>query len=77
MKRGSPGIRIGRGNNSSSEQLRPHGVEADGSRLQVSINMPGEAIMQEIPDLIESQIFHKRWKTSIARRKVQVCICNV
>lgn len=77
MKRVSPGIRFRRGKKSSSEQLRPHGVEADGSRVQASVNMPGEAIMQGIPDLRESQMFHKRWKTSIARRKVDVCICSV
>uniref|UniRef100_K1Q3H1 Uncharacterized protein n=1 Tax=Magallana gigas TaxID=29159 RepID=K1Q3H1_MAGGI len=72
MKRGYPGIRFGRGKKSSSEQLRPHGVVADGSRLQASVNMPGEAIMLGIPDLRESQMFHKRWKTSSARRKVEV-----
>lgn len=77
MKGGSPGIRFGRGMKSSSERLRPHGVEADGSRLQASDNMPGEATMQEIPDLRENQMFHKRWKTSSARRKVEVCIYNV
>lgn len=72
MKKGSPGICFGRDKKSSSEQLRPHGVVADGSRLQASDNMPGEAIMQGIPDLRESQMFHKRWKTSSARRKVEV-----
>eukprot|EP00105_Crassostrea_gigas_P040430 XP_019924578.1 PREDICTED: uncharacterized protein LOC109619276 [Crassostrea gigas] len=33
--------------------------------------MPGEATMLGIPDLRESQMFHKRWKTSSTRRKVQ------
>lgn len=48
MKGGSPGIRFGRGKKSSSEGLkRPHGVEADGSRLQASDNMPGEVTVQE------------------------------
>uniref|UniRef100_K1QPE6 Uncharacterized protein n=1 Tax=Magallana gigas TaxID=29159 RepID=K1QPE6_MAGGI len=73
MKKGSPGIRFRRDKKSSSEQLRPQGVEADGSRLQASINMPGEATMLGIPDLRESQMFHKRWKTSSTRRKVEVC----
>ena len=72
MERGSPGIRCRRGKKSSSEQLRPHGVVADGSRLQASDNMPGEVTMLGIPDLRESQMFHKRWKTSSARRKVEV-----
>lgn len=78
MKGGSPGIRFGRGKTNLSERLkRPHGVKADGSRLQASDNMRSEAAMQEIPDLRESQMFHKRWRTSSARRKVKVCICNV
>lgn len=73
-----PGIRFGRGKKSSSERLkRPHGVEADGSRLRASDNMPGEATMQEILDLRESQMYHKRWKTSSARRKVEVYSCVV
>uniref|UniRef100_K1PSW4 Uncharacterized protein n=1 Tax=Magallana gigas TaxID=29159 RepID=K1PSW4_MAGGI len=72
MKGRTPGIRIERGKKSSSEQLRPHGVVADGSRLQASDNMPGEVTMLGIPDLRERQMFHKRWKTSSARRKVEV-----
>lgn len=78
QERGSRKICFGRGKKNSPKQLkRSHGVEADGSRLQASDDMPGEAAARKSPDLRESQMFHKRWNSSIERRKVEVCSCNV